>query len=132
MGKTLPTLCLVLALAFAPGARNACAQERPPVYAEQGSAAIGGNVSNSTIGVPPDKVEELVRLRTKPLEDLSESQKDTITLLKEKLDLNQRQVQSALAIVGEANVPPERLAAKLLEFAEKYKDLQTGGGAAGR
>jgi outer membrane PBP1 activator LpoA protein len=91
--------------------------------------AIGGNVSNSAIGVPPDKVEELVRLRTKPLEDLSESQKDTITLLKEKLDLNQRQVQSALAIVGEANVPPERLAAKLLEIAEKYKDLQTAAAA---
>jgi hypothetical protein len=63
-----------------------------------------------------------VRLRTKPLANLSESQKDTITLLKEKLDLNQHQVQSALAIVGEANVPPERLAAKLLEIAEKYKD----------
>jgi hypothetical protein len=78
-----------------------------------------------TIGVPPDKVEELVRLRTEPLENLSESQKDTITLLKEKLDLNQRQVQSALAIVGEANVSPERLAAKLLEIAEQYKDLQT-------
>jgi hypothetical protein len=27
--------------------------------------------------------------------------------------------------VGEANVPPERLAAKLVEIAEKYKDLQT-------
>ena len=38
---------------------------------------------------------------------MSEWQKDTITLLKEKLDLNQRQVQSALAIVGEANVPPD-------------------------
>jgi hypothetical protein len=34
-------------------------------------------------------------------------------------------VASALEIVGEANVPPERLAAKLVEIAEKYKDLQT-------
>jgi hypothetical protein len=35
-------------------------------------------------------------MRTKPLEDLSEAQKDSIALLKEKLDLNQRQVRSAL------------------------------------
>lgn len=71
----------------------------------------------------------MVRLRTKPLEDLSESQKDTIALLKEKLDLNQRQVRSALEIVGEADVPPERLAAKLVEIAGKYKDLKTAAAA---
>jgi hypothetical protein len=64
-----PALGLVLALAFA-GAR---AQERPPVHAEEGSVAIGGNVSNSTIGVPYEKLEAAVRSRTKDLEDLSES-----------------------------------------------------------
>lgn len=69
------------------------------------------------------------RLRAKPLEDLSESQKDTIALLKEKLDLNQRQVRSALESLGEKNVPPEQLAAKLIEIAEKYKDLQTAAAA---
>ncbi|MGH6843815.1 MAG: tetratricopeptide repeat protein [Methylocella sp.] len=129
MGRIVRAFGLVLALALAPGARNAYAEERPPVHAEQGSVAIGGNVSNSTIGVPYEKVEELVRLRTKPLEDLSESQRDTIALLKEKLDLNQRQVQSALEILGEANVPPEKLAAKLAEIAGKYKELQTAAAA---
>src|SRR3984893_16197799 len=91
-----------------------------------GGVAVGGNATGPiTIGVPPDKVEELVQLRTKPLEDLSQSQKDTIALLKEKLDLNQRQVKSALEILGEANVPPERLAAKLVEIAGKFKELKT-------
>jgi hypothetical protein len=73
----------------------------------------------------PINIEEAVRSRTKALEDLSQSEKETFALLKEKFDLNQRQLNSALETMGEANVPPERLAAKLGEIAEKYKDLQT-------
>jgi hypothetical protein len=113
-------------LAFA--VTGAHAQD-PLVHAEQGSVAIGGNVSNSTIGVPYEKLGEAVRIRTKDLSDLSESEKETIALLQEKLDLNQRQLQSALEIVGERDVPPEKLAAKLLEIAEKYKGLQTAAAA---
>jgi len=63
------------------------------------------------------------------LADLSESQKETIALLKEKLDLDQRQVKSALEILGQANVPPERFAAKLVEIAEKFKHLQAAAAA---
>jgi hypothetical protein len=125
MRGIVSALGVLLVLAFA-GVR---AQERPPVHAEESSVAIGGNVSNSTIGVPYEKLEDAVRSRTKDLEDLSEAEKETNALLKEKLDLNQRQVQSALEIVGEANVPPERLAAKLIEIAGKYKDLQTAAAA---
>ena len=127
MCRFVPALGIALAFAFVvPATRT---EERPPVHAEQGSVAIGGNVSNSTIGVPYEKLEEAIRSRTKDLEDLSESEKETNALLKEKLDLNQRQVKSALEIVGEANVPPERLAAKLVEIAEKFKDLQTAAAA---
>ncbi|MGH6839149.1 MAG: hypothetical protein ACREDT_10180 [Methylocella sp.] len=124
MRRILPVLGLVLAWASAP----VYAQERSFVHAEPCSVAIGGNVINSTInvvcGVPPEKIEELVRSWTKDLSDLSESQRETNALLKEKLDLNQRQVKSALEILGEANVRPERLAAKLVEIAENYKDLR--------
>lgn len=120
----LRILAAFLLLAFA-----ARAQERPGVHAEGGGVAIGGNVSNSTIGVPYEKLQEAVRAQTKQLSDLTDLQKDTIALLKEKLDLNQRQVEVALAIVGEADVPPERLAAKLVEIAEKFKDLQTAAAA---
>ncbi len=129
MRGIVPAIGLVLALASAP----VYAQERPFVHAEACSVAIGGNVTNSTInvvcGVPPEKIEELVRSRTKNLSDLSESQRETNALLKEKLDLNQRQVKSALEILGEADVPPERLAAKLVEIAGKFKDLQTAAAA---
>jgi flagellin-like protein len=79
MRGIVPILGVLLALAFA-GAR---AQERPPIHAEQGGVAIGGNVTNSTVGVPYEKLEEAVRSRTKDLKDLSEAEKDTIALLKE-------------------------------------------------
>ena len=88
--------------------------------------AVGGDF---ILNVSYEKVEEAVRSRTKDLSALSEAQKETIVLLKEKLDLNQRQLQSALEIVGEANVPPERLTAKLVEIAERYKVLQSAAAA---
>ncbi len=40
------------------------------------------------------------------------------------MDLNERQVRAALGIVGENDIPPERLAAKLVEIAERFKALQ--------
>jgi tetratricopeptide (TPR) repeat protein len=96
------------------------------VRADSGSIAIGGSVTGSTviIGIPQEKVDELVRDAKRPLEDLSTQQRDNIALLKEKLDLNERQVRAALGILGENDIPPERLAAKLVEIAERFKDLQ--------
>ena len=65
MRGTVPALGLVLGWASAP----VYAQERLSVHAEPCSVAIGGNAINSTInvvcGVPPEKIEELVRSRTK-------------------------------------------------------------------
>src|SRR4029077_21251843 len=57
-------------------------------------------------------------------EELTIQQRDNIGLLKEKLDLNERQVRAALGILGENDIAPERLAAKLVEIAERFKDLQ--------
>src|ERR1700741_115326 len=96
------------------------------VRAETGGIAIGGNVSGSTlvIGISQQKVDELVRDAKRPLEELTAQQRDNIILLKEKLDINERQVHAALAIIGENDVPQERWAAKLVEIAERFKDLQ--------
>jgi tetratricopeptide (TPR) repeat protein len=96
------------------------------VRADSGSIAIGGSVTASTVivGIPQEKVDELVRDAKRPLEELTVQQRENIALLKEKLDLNERQVRAALGILGENDISPERLAAKLVEIAERFKDLQ--------
>jgi tetratricopeptide (TPR) repeat protein len=104
-------------------AANTHAQQ---IKSETGSVAIGGSVTSSTIiiGIPQEKVDELVRDAKRPLEELTTQQRENIALLKEKLDLNVSQVRAALGILGENDIPPERLAAKLVEIAERFKDLQ--------
>ena len=109
----------------------------PPAHAQQGQIradggiAIGGSVRYSTInnstinnfGISQEKLDELVRERTRPLEELTAQQRENITLLKEKLDLNARQVRAALEIVGEANVPPERWLPNSLRSQNATKQL---------
>src|SRR5262245_12104830 len=100
------------------------------VEATSCSSAIGGTVTASNVsvsvvcGIPTEKVDELVRDAKRPLEELNTQQRENIALLKEKLDLNLGQVRAALATLGEYDIPPERLAAKLVEIAERFKDLQ--------
>ena len=92
------------------------------VRADTGGIAIGGSVTGSTIniGVPPEQLAALVRQAA----DFSETQKKVIAKLEGELDLNQRQIRAALGILGENDIPPERLAAKLVEIAERFKALQ--------
>jgi tetratricopeptide (TPR) repeat protein len=89
---------------------------------------VGGSVSGSTIsiacGISPEQLDALVRHKTRDLADLSATQRELITSLRNELKLNQGQVQAALGILGEAHVPVEQLATKLVEVAERFKALQ--------
>jgi tetratricopeptide (TPR) repeat protein len=118
-----PSFIAALGMCFF--ALNATADAQQ-VKADTGAIAIGGSVSSSTIniGIPQEKVDALVRDARRSLEELTAQQRENITLLKEKLDLNERQVRAALRILGENDIPPERLAAKLVEIAERFKGLQ--------
>ena len=49
--------------------------------------------------------------------------KKIIVRLEEQLALNHRQIRAALEVLGEANVPIELLATKLVEVAERFKTL---------
>src|SRR5262249_62150281 len=88
--------------------------------------ASRGSVTGSTviIGIPQEKADELVRDAKRPLEELTTQQRDNIVLLKEKLDLNERQVRAALGILGENDIAPQRLAATLVEITERFKALR--------
>src|SRR5262249_84983 len=93
------------------------------------ATAVGGNVTASQIsvvcGIPPEVLSELLRKSTEPLEQLVGAHKETISLLKQNLALNEGQIRAALQAAGEAQVEPERLAAKLVEIAERYASLRT-------
>jgi hypothetical protein len=100
------------------------------VRADTGSIAIGGSVTGSTviIGIPQEKVDDLVRDAKRPLEDLTTQQRENIVLLKEKLDLNERQVRAALGILGENDIPPDgwrpsssRLQSALRTFKQRHR-----------
>src|SRR5262245_42136468 len=118
-------LFLVAALGMCFCASNTTSDAQQ-IKADTGGIAIGGSVTSSTviIGIPQEKVDELVRDAKRPLEELTTQQRENILLLKEKLDLNERQVRAALGILGENDIAPERLAAKLVEIAERFKVLQ--------
>jgi hypothetical protein len=84
---------------------------------------------NAPVTISTGITPEMLAALTRPWEELSESQKKEIAKLQGDLNLNQRQVKSTLEILGEADVPPERLAAKLVEIAEKFKELKTAAAA---
>ena len=112
-----------------PSAKNRDTSGNAPTAAPPIGVAVGGSVSGSTIniGIPPGELEGLLR----PYRELSEHKK-LIAELEAKLDLNQRQVRTALEILGEKLIPPERLAAKLVEIAERFKASGSDGvGSAG-
>jgi hypothetical protein len=91
---------------------------------EEGQERIERKVESAASITPA-----LLAALTRPYEELTETQKKLNAKLEKELDLNQRQVRSALEILGEANVPPEQLGAELLEIARKYKDLQMAAAA---
>lgn len=69
------------------------------------------------------QLEALVQARTKPFEDLADTQKSLIAALQQQLQLNQAQVVAFLKVAGEADVPPDGIAQALSEFAARYKEL---------
>src|SRR4051794_4899833 len=118
MSKTLLCFTAVAVLWAAP----VTYAQQSPVRADSGSVAIGGSVRDSTItiGITSEQLASIIRDKEK----LSASQEEKIEQLQDKLKLNQRQVQAAFDILGERDIPPERLAAKLVEIAERFKALQ--------
>src|SRR5262245_65041565 len=87
---------------------TAVAQE---VKADTGGIAIGGSVSSSTIniGLPQERVDELVRDARHSLEELTTQQRENIALLREKLDLNEGKVRAAVGVFDENEFTADRL-----------------------
>src|SRR3954451_23962886 len=80
---------------------------------------IGGNVN---VGATSEQIEVLIRAATEPLEhrnaDLEAQTRDLAT----KLAVTEPAVRNMLRILGEQEVPPERLVEKLAEIAQRHRE----------
>src|SRR5208282_3481134 len=112
------------------GAGSLARAEQAPVNADTGGIAIGGNVEHSCIGdcsIRPEQFQALIQQQQAFLQqskELSDADKKLIAKLESDLALNKQQVQAALQILGEANVPTERLESELIEVAKRFRALQ--------
>jgi hypothetical protein len=118
-------LCCGLAFVFLLEAPNVPAKAGSFSGAAIASQALKELSETTTQETTRDTVKEILKRRGKPLEELTDNQKKLITLLETKLHLNEFQSRAALEIMGEKDVPPERLAAMLAEIADKFKALQS-------
>src|SRR5262245_12618720 len=88
-------------------------------------AAVPGDGNNSpTIGIPHEKVEELVRGAKLSRERVTTQQPESVALLRKQLELNEGQVLAALDILAENDIPLELLGVKVAEIADRFKALQ--------
>jgi tetratricopeptide (TPR) repeat protein len=86
--------------------------------------AAGSSATNNTIncGIPPDASPAIIAAATQGLKSLTEEQRRTIDELQKHFGVDQEALKAFFAILGENEVPPERLTGKLLEIAQHYKD----------
>jgi outer membrane PBP1 activator LpoA protein len=88
-----------------------------------GGVAVGGNVIDSPIiiGPKPEEVQELIEAGVR---GATASQTSTIVELSTRLGVTEAATKTLLRIVGEQNVPLERLSETLVRVANDYKRLQ--------
>jgi hypothetical protein len=108
------------------------------VQANFGSVAAGRDIVNSVINIG---VDDLVKKYKEDAQDLKQNNADLrqnnadlrqfnaeqitrLAELQKKLDLNERQIRSALFILGETNLSPDQLAPTLVQIASQYKLLR--------
>jgi tetratricopeptide (TPR) repeat protein len=132
---SVPTvrLALVLPAVLAGGiyfVQPATAQLFGSSIQAQGCAfAAGGNVSESTIrivcGIPPDEFAAIIAAAADPLRKLNQEQQVKVDELTRQLGVNEEQLRTFFTIIGEAEVRPEQIGAKLVQIAGSYRELLT-------
>jgi hypothetical protein len=90
------------------------------VTADRGSKAAGRDLIE---GIPPEQLPAIIAAATDPLKQLTDAQQATIMDLERRLGASEAQMLMFLRIIGESHVPPEQVGERLVEVAERYKDL---------
>jgi tetratricopeptide (TPR) repeat protein len=89
-----------------------------------GGVAVGRDIRESTIniGITPDQVAVITEA-LKREQKLTDEQRKLITELEGKLGVGAGALRAFFRTLGEADVPPERQEGKLVEIAERHKQL---------
>jgi hypothetical protein len=103
------------------------------------ATAIAGSADRATIqnicGIPPEvfeaitnefrKAQQDLRDVNQVLRDFNETQKARIDELKKALELGDGQFRAAFEAFGEQGVPPDQQLARLIEIAQRYRELSS-------
>jgi hypothetical protein len=89
------------------------------VSAGDRGVAAGRDIVNSQIiiGIPSEQLTGIIEASRKDLKDLTEQQKHKIKVLTKNLGVNENALQAFFFILGDREVPSDKLATKLLEIA---------------
>jgi tetratricopeptide (TPR) repeat protein len=125
MRGILPALGVVIALAFASLAARS--EERPPVQARDGSVSVGGSVSNSTITITINQENpETLKLLRETIADKNASEEKRreaevkVAALAAKLGFTSQAVTRFFEILGEQNIPEEKVPLRLTDIANQF------------
>src|SRR4051812_37215934 len=100
------------------------------VVAATGGIAIGRDVNNSTINIQGITAEQMAALVAEVVSKNSMALAARIAPLESAVnrfatfEINQDQMRAALLIIGENDIPPERMGAKFIEIAQQYRVLK--------
>ena len=87
-----------------------------------------GNISNSQItisNITPDQITAAIDAATHPLQKQTVEQKAQIAKLQRQLGINRAQLDAFFGIIGEADIPFERVGLKLIEIANDYQRIRS-------
>src|SRR5512132_536799 len=93
--------------------------------AAPGGVASGRDIRESkiNIGILPDQLPKIIDATTSDWKRLTDEQRKLIADLEGKLGVSAGALRAFFRTLGEKDVPPERQEAKLVEIAERYKQL---------
>ena len=93
------------------------------VNSDHGGISAGRDI-NGPIGIQPDTVASLIEAATHDWKRLTDEQRATIDALQRQLGVGQAAIRRFLSDLGEAEVPAGLLGERLIEIAERYKQLE--------
>src|SRR5512132_1835085 len=96
-----------------------------------GGVAAGRDIRDTTINImPPDQLAKIIEAATSDWKRLTDEQRKMIADLEGKFGVSAGALRAFFRTLGEAEVSPERLEAKLVEIAEHYKQALAQAAAA--